>query len=110
MALITWVVEPLISDPLNNGLYTMILRHFFNKNYAKIYNRVPPYKFRLKDFEAFALQKVLLQTGLENHLADALRNGVIAELDQQLPHNSLKEIHATWPAQSASPNFLTEGS
>ena len=67
----------------------MVMEWWYEKNFAKIYNTRPPYRFKIKDYQALALRQLLLTVGLRNLVEDAIRNGLVAELDQQLQHKAI---------------------
>jgi len=67
----------------------MVMAWWYEKNYSKIYTARPPYRFRMKDYQALALRQLLLTVGLRNLVEDAIRNGLVAELDQQLQHKAI---------------------
>lgn len=62
----------------------MVIEHWYEKNYGKIYNARPPYRFVLKDYQAYAIRMLLLTVGLRNLIEDVIRNAIIADLDAGL--------------------------
>lgn len=87
MSTITNLCETLrdVGAPVGLEWAGMVVEWWFDKHYGKIYNSRPPYRFKLKDYQALALRELLLSVGMRHMLEDAIRNSIVGELDKQLP-------------------------
>ena len=87
MSTITNLCETLreVGTPAGLEWAGMVIAWWYEKQYSKIYNSRPPYRFKLKDYQALALREMLLSVGMRHVLDDVIRNSIVGQLDQQLP-------------------------
>jgi hypothetical protein len=88
MATITNLCETIreVGAPAGLEWAGMVVDWWYDKHYGKIYNSRPPYRFKLKDYQALALRELLLSVGMQHVLDDVIRNGIVGQLDQNLPN------------------------
>ena len=80
--------------PAGMVLEFMVIDHWYEKNYGKIYTARPPYRFTLRHYQAFSLRQLLLRFHATNLLDDVLRNSIVAEIDAGL---QLRTSHSHSP-------------
>lgn len=76
----------------------LVMLEFGRKNYLKIQFERQGYKLHLLPYQAISMHRMLARIGLQDQLAQTVRDSICSEIHRQLhntlPHSTTQSLHA----------------